>query len=40
MNVCLERLPDLDELHEVIFNLNRNASTGPDGFTAKFYQAC
>jgi hypothetical protein len=27
----------IEELKEVVFNLNKKSTPGPDGFTAKFY---
>lgn len=39
MNEKLCRLPDESELKDVIFSMNKEASAGPDGFTAAFYIA-
>ncbi|KAL9663307.1 hypothetical protein QQ045_028147 [Rhodiola kirilowii] len=39
-NVALCCLPDEEEIHSVIQNMNPNSSPSPDGFTGKFYNVC
>ncbi|XP_026377928.1 uncharacterized protein LOC113272285 [Papaver somniferum] len=39
-NQDLIRLPDADEIKEVVFNIRPWASPGNDGFQAAFYQKC
>lgn len=33
-------IPYKDEIKQVVFKLNGNSSTGPDGLTGRFYQVC
>lgn len=37
INATICETPNLKELKEVVFSLNKEASAGPDGFTAQFY---
>lgn len=30
----------MDEVRKVVFELNMNSASGPDGFTSVFYQCC
>lgn len=33
-------LLDENEVHGVVFSLNKNSASGPDGFTGAFYKEC
>lgn len=39
MNCFLTTLPSLEEIREAAFSINGGKAPGPDGFSAKFYQA-
>lgn len=39
-NDLLNRQPCLEEVKMVVFELNGNSDSGPDGFTGHFYQVC
>uniref|UniRef100_M0ZKY9 RNA-directed DNA polymerase (Reverse transcriptase) n=1 Tax=Solanum tuberosum TaxID=4113 RepID=M0ZKY9_SOLTU len=36
----MERLPTEDKVKRVIFSLNGDSSSGPDGFSGQFFQSC
>ena len=36
VNLC--RKPDMDEVRQVVFSINLDSASGPDGFCSKFYQ--
>ena len=40
MNAQLESLPSLEEIKAVVFDLNKDAAAGPDGYTSHFYHVC
>ncbi|XP_060182343.1 uncharacterized protein LOC132612009 [Lycium barbarum] len=39
-NSVLCRMPTLEEVKKVVFNLNGDSASGPDGFSEIFYKAC
>lgn len=39
-NSILCRMPELEEVKNVVFKLNGDSSSGPDGLTGRFYQSC
>lgn len=39
-NQILQATPDMNELHQVVFSMNPNSATGPDGMNGKFIQIC
>lgn len=38
-NLVLMRKETMEEVEEIVKNLKRNKAPGPDGYTAKFYEA-
>lgn len=36
----LSKIPDMEEVQQVVFSLNADASGGPDGYTTSFFQKC
>lgn len=38
MELC--RVPDMEEVHRVVFSINPYNTPGPDRFCSRFYQAC
>ncbi|KAG5610699.1 hypothetical protein H5410_021980 [Solanum commersonii] len=39
-NSILCRMPELEEVKNVVFKLNGDNASGPDGLTGRFYQSC
>ncbi|WMV24325.1 hypothetical protein MTR67_017710 [Solanum verrucosum] len=39
-NGFLNAIPDAEEIKKVVFELNGDSTSGPDGFTGYFYQTC
>lgn len=39
-NIEMERWPEEGEIREVVFELNKDSASGPDGFSREFYQTC
>ncbi|KAG5601718.1 hypothetical protein H5410_033088, partial [Solanum commersonii] len=39
-NSILCRIPELEEVKNVVFKLNGDSASGPDGLTGRFYQSC
>lgn len=40
LNQKLCQGPDMEEIRKVVFDLNKDASAGPDGYTARLFQEC
>lgn len=38
MNNLLTDIPSMEEIHEVVFNMNKDSSPGPNGFGGIFFQ--
>lgn len=36
----MERWPEEDEIKAVVFDLNKDSASGPDGYSGEFYQSC
>jgi len=39
-NAMLNASPTVEEIKKVVFELNSDSASGPDGFTGHFYQVC
>ncbi|XP_059306149.1 uncharacterized protein LOC132057525 [Lycium ferocissimum] len=40
VNQALTEFPDEEEIKNCVFNMDPDSASGPDGFSAKFYQSC
>jgi len=39
INSMLTMLPSMEEIHNAVFNMNKEGAPGPDGFGAIFFQS-
>jgi len=39
-NEEMEKLPSMEEIKNVVFELNGESTSGPDGFSGAFFQVC
>ncbi|KAL0434258.1 UNVERIFIED_CONTAM: hypothetical protein Slati_2760100 [Sesamum latifolium] len=37
---CICNIPEMEEIKDIVFSIDKDSVAGPDGFSSAFYQAC